>query len=64
MVSRTPEETQEALVTTERILASLRREPCVDYPLRVLIQAVEEQRAELVATLHDPRGRRSTKADA
>jgi hypothetical protein len=40
MGSRSLEETQAALATTERVLVSLRREPDPDYALRELIQTV------------------------
>lgn len=48
-------DTQAALATTEQILVSLRREPDPDYALRNVIQAVEDQQAELLASLLDSR---------
>jgi len=64
MRSRSLEETQAALATAEQILVSLRGEPDPDYALRQLIQAVEEQQAELLASLLDPRAPELTRADA
>ena len=64
MRSRSLEETQAALATAERILVSLRGEPDPDCALRQLIQAVEEQQAELLASLLDPRAPELTRADA
>lgn len=64
MRSRSLEETQAALATTERILVSLRRESDPDYPLRQLIQAVEDQQAELLAWLLDARAQGPPRADA
>jgi hypothetical protein len=64
MRSRSPDDMQAALATTEHILVSLRREPDPDYALRQLIQAVEEQQAELLASLLDPRAPELTRADA
>jgi hypothetical protein len=64
MRSRSLEETQAALATTEQILVSLRGELDPDYALRQLIQAVEEQQAELLASLLDPRAPELTRADA
>jgi hypothetical protein len=64
MRSRSLQETEAALATTEQILVSLRREPDPDYALRELIQAVEEQQAELLASLLDPRAPELTRADA
>jgi hypothetical protein len=64
MRSRSLEETQAALATTEQILVSLRGEPDPDYALRQLIQAVEEQQAELLASLLDPRAPELARADA
>jgi hypothetical protein len=64
MRSRSLQETQAALATTEQILVSLRGEPDPDYALRQLIQAVEEQQAELLASLLDPRAPELTRADA
>ena len=64
MRSRSLQETEAALATTEQILVSLRREPDPDYALRELIQAVEEQQAELLASLLDPRAPGLTRADA
>jgi hypothetical protein len=55
MVSRSPEETREALATIEGILASLRREADPDQWLCKVIQAVEDKRAELVAALLEGR---------
>ncbi len=63
MRRRSPEETQAALATTERILVSLRREPESD-ALRQLIQAVEDQQTELLASLLDARAPEPTRADA
>jgi hypothetical protein len=63
MRRRSPEETQAALATTERILVSLRREPDSD-ALRQLIQAVEDQQTELLASLLDARAPEPTRADA
>jgi hypothetical protein len=63
MGSRSLEETQAALATTERILVSLRREPDPDYALRQLIQAVEDQQAELLASLLDSRAPKLTRTD-
>jgi hypothetical protein len=63
MGSRSLEETQAALATTERILVSLRREPDPDYALRQLIQAVEDQQAELLASLLDSRAPELTRTD-
>jgi hypothetical protein len=51
------EETQAALATTEQILVSLRRERDPDDALRQIIQAVEDQQAELLASLLDARAR-------
>lgn len=45
------EETQLALQTTENILASLRREPEPDEATRNLIEAIEDERAALLAAL-------------
>ncbi len=64
MRSRSLEETQAALATTEQILVSLRGEPDPDYAVRQLIQAVEDQQAELLASLLDARAPGLTKADA
>jgi hypothetical protein len=64
MRSRSLEETQATLATTERILVSLRREPDPDYAVRQLIQAVEDQQAELLASLLDARAAELTRADA
>jgi hypothetical protein len=63
MGSHSLEETQAALATTEHILASLRREPDPDYPLRQIIQALEDQQAELLASLLDARAPELTRAD-
>jgi hypothetical protein len=63
MRRRSPEETQAALATIERILVSLRREPDSD-ALRQLIQAVEDQQTELLASLLDARAPEPTRADA
>ena len=63
MKSRSPEDTQAALATTEHILASLRREPDPDDALRQLIQAVEDQQAELLASLLDTRAPELTRTD-
>jgi hypothetical protein len=63
MRKRSLEETQAALATTERILVSLRREPDSD-ALRQLIQAVEDQQAELLASILDARAPEPTRADA
>jgi hypothetical protein len=62
MRRRSPEETQAALATTERILVSLRREPDSD-ALRQLIQAVEDQQTELLASMLDARAPEPTRAD-
>ena len=62
MRTRSLEETQAALATTERILVSLRREPDSD-ALRQLIQAVEDQQTELLSIL-DARAPEPTRADA
>jgi hypothetical protein len=63
MGSRSLEETQAALATTERVLVSLRREPDPDYALRQLIQTVEDQQAELLASLLDSRAPELTRTD-
>jgi hypothetical protein len=63
MRSRSHEETQAALATTERILISLRHEPDPDHALRQLIQAVEDQQAELLASLLDSRAPELTRTD-
>jgi hypothetical protein len=62
MRRRSPEETQAALATTERILVSLRREPDSD-ALRQLIQAVEDQQTELLASMLDARAPEPKRAD-
>jgi hypothetical protein len=62
MRRRSPEETQAALATTERILVSLRREPDSD-ALRQLIQAVEDQQTELLASMLDARAPEPTRLD-
>ena len=54
MSRRSIEDMREALATTERILATLRREPDPDDAVRTIIQAVEDQEAELLALLLDP----------
>ena len=48
---------QAALATTERILDSLQREPDPDHALQQIVQAVEDQQAELLAALLDARAR-------
>jgi hypothetical protein len=63
MGSRSLEETQAALATTERVLVSLRREPDPAYALRQLIQTVEDQQAELLASLLDSRAPELTRTD-
>jgi hypothetical protein len=63
MGSRSLEETQAAFATTERVLVSLRREPDPDYALRQLIQTVEDQQAELLASLLDSRAPELTRTD-
>jgi hypothetical protein len=63
MRSRSLEETQAALAITERILVSLRSEPDPDYALRQLIQAVEDQQAELLASLLDSRAPELNRTD-
>lgn len=64
MRPRSIEDTQAALATTEHILVSLRSEPDPDYALRRLIQALEDQQAELLASLLDSRAPRLSRADA
>ena len=54
MSGRSIEDMQDALAATERILESLRREPDPDDAVRRIIQAVEDQEAELLALLLDP----------
>jgi hypothetical protein len=49
--ARSREETQAALATAEQMLVSLRREPDTDEALRQIIQAVEDEQAELLASL-------------
>ena len=63
MRSRSLEETQAALAIAERILVALRREPDPDYALRQLIQAVEDEQAELLASLLDSRAPELTRTD-
>jgi hypothetical protein len=58
MPPRSVEDMQAALATTERILDSLRREPDPDDAVRQIVQAVEDQQAELLAALLDARARR------
>jgi hypothetical protein len=48
-------EMQAALDTTERILSTLRKQSDPDYALRQIIEAVENQQAELLASLLDSR---------
>lgn len=58
------EEMQAALATTERLLASLRRERDLDQALRRIIQAVEDQQDELQASLLDTQARKPAGTDA
>lgn len=53
MSRRSVEDMQEALAVTERVLRSLRRESDPDDAVREVIRAVEDQEAELVASLLD-----------
>jgi hypothetical protein len=57
MPPRSVEDMQTALATIERILESLRRESDPDYALKEIIQAVEDEQAELLVSLLNARAR-------
>jgi hypothetical protein len=59
---RSLEEMQAALDSTKRILSTLRKESDPDYALRRIIQAVEIQQAESLASLLDSRSGRASHA--
>jgi hypothetical protein len=54
-VDRSPEDIRVALATIEQVLHSLRGEHDPDFGMNLLIQALEDQEAELLASLLDPR---------
>jgi hypothetical protein len=65
MGERSTEDKQAALALTEQLLVSLRRERNPDYAVRQLVQSIEDEQAELLASLLDDRGRepRTTSPD-
>jgi hypothetical protein len=56
---RSVEDMQKALAVSQRVLKSLRRELDPGYEVRTVIQAMEDEQADLLALLLDSRASRS-----